>query len=51
MKSQKKIEESIIMPRLKDRDFGLLLLRKIKNNTRMDARGSMIAASTLRVLK
>ena len=51
MKSQKKIEESIMMPRLQERDLGLLLLRKNKNNTRMDARGSMIAAITLKVVK
>ena len=51
IKSQKKMEESIIMPRLQERDLGLLLRRKNRNSARMDARGSMIAAITLRVLK
>jgi hypothetical protein len=51
MKSQKKIEKSIIMPRLQDRDLGLLLLRKNQNSTTMDARGSMVAASTWKLLK
>jgi hypothetical protein len=51
MKSHKMMEESIIMPRLQDRDLGFLLLRKNKNNTIMDARGSMIAAITLRLPK